>query len=139
MGETRAVNEERLRAMQRAMLAAAGEPVLGGRLFFAGLLTQESEFYIEAATRAGAAALAVAEEMAVAKAAMRSGRVNFVVNSLDEAMRILKNEIRKKQPVAVCVAGAMTPVVAEMKERGVLPDFVLADAAEVGGRVISLN
>ena len=36
----------------------------------------------------------------------RDGVIDFLVNSLDEALRILKNEIRKRQPVAVAVSVA---------------------------------
>jgi urocanate hydratase len=108
---------------------------LSGKLFFAGALTESSARAIEAATKAGAASLVVAEELTAGKAAMRAGTVNFLVNSLDEALRILKNEIRKKQPVAVAVLGAMELVVAEMKERGVQPDVVLEDAG-LGGEIL---
>lgn len=121
------------------LFAGAGETDLGGRLFFAGELVEQRAVYLEAAMQVGAASLVVAGELSVGKAAMRAGTVNFVVNSLDEALRILKNEIRKKQRVAVCVVGALGQVVAEMQERGVRPDFVVAEVAEVGGKVVCQN
>ena len=34
---------------------------------------------------------------------MRDGVIDFLVTSLDEALRILKNEMRKRTAVAVCV------------------------------------
>ncbi len=46
------------------------------------------------------------------------------MTSLDEALRILKNEIRKRETVAVCVAAAPETVEREMLERGVLPDLL---------------
>jgi urocanate hydratase len=49
--------------------------------------------------------------------------VDFLVNSLDEALRILKNEIRKRETVAVCVAAAPEAIVEEMRERGVVADL----------------
>jgi urocanate hydratase len=49
---------------------------------------------------------------------------DFLVNTLDEALRILKNEIRKCETVAVCVAAAPQAVEREMVERGVLPDLL---------------
>lgn len=110
----------------------------GGKLFFAGTLTETSASAIAAATKAGAAALVVAEELAAGKAAMRAGTVNFLVNSLDEALRILKNEIRKKQPVAVAVVGELGAIVTEMKVRGVQPEYVLEDAG-LGGAVVEVN
>jgi urocanate hydratase len=47
-----------------------------------------------------------------------------LVNSLDEALRILKNEIRKRETVAVCIASPPQAVEREMLERGVLPDLL---------------
>ncbi|HEU5457976.1 MAG TPA: hypothetical protein VFU68_05115, partial [Terracidiphilus sp.] len=39
-------------------------------------------------------------------------------------LRILKNEVRKRQPVAVCVSAAPEEVEHGMLERGALPDFL---------------
>jgi hypothetical protein len=50
--------------------------------------------------------------------------VDFLINTLDEALRILKNQVRKRETVAVCVAGAPEAVEREMLERGVLPDLL---------------
>ena len=74
---------------------------------------------------AGCATLAATAEPAAQKQAIRDGVVDFLVTSLDEALRILKNEIRKRATVAVCV-GAPSTVEREMIERGVLPDLVFA-------------
>jgi urocanate hydratase len=49
---------------------------------------------------------------------------DFLVNSLDEALRILKNEIRKHETVAVCIAAAPLAIENEMRERGVVPDLL---------------
>ena len=58
---------------------------------------------MRAANIAGAASLSATADVATQKQAIRDGVVDFLVTSLDEAARILKNEIRKRQPVAVCV------------------------------------
>ena len=58
---------------------------------------------------AGAASLAVTADAAAQKQSIRDGVADFLVNSLDEALRILKNEVRKREPVAVCVAPIRTP------------------------------
>jgi hypothetical protein len=44
-------------------------------------------------------------------------------------VRILKNEIRKRQPVAVCVAAKADFVAAEMAERGIMVDLHLPSHA----------
>jgi hypothetical protein len=49
-----------------------------------------------------------------------------MVNSLDEALRVLKNEIRKKTPISVGLLGELTTVVKEAVDRGVQPDYVVA-------------
>jgi len=58
---------------------------------------------------------------------MRDGTIDFLVTSLDEALRILKNEIRKRQPVSVAVALEPDQVTRQMLERGVLPDLLRVD------------
>src|SRR5580698_3492686 len=85
------------------MEAAQPGPHLGGKLFYAGALTEPACAVTVAANIAGAATLAASDDRHAAKQAMRAGQVDFLVNSLDEALRILKNEIRKRETVAVCV------------------------------------
>jgi hypothetical protein len=58
------------------------------------------------------------------KQAVRSGVCDFVVNGLDEAVRILKNEIRKKNTVAVGLGADLAACLAEIVERGLQPDVL---------------
>ncbi len=97
---------------------------LGGRLLWTGELDAAGCRMVRAANIAGAASLAATADAGVARQAMREGAIDFVVNSLDEALRILKNEIRKHQPVAVGITLAAEAVAAEMLERGVQPDLL---------------
>jgi len=97
---------------------------LGGRLLYAGELDAAGCRLVRAANIAGAASLAATADAATARQAMREGAIDFVVTSLDEALRILKNEIRKRQPVAVGVTVAPFAMEAEMAERGVQPDLL---------------
>jgi hypothetical protein len=106
------------------------ESGMGGKLLFAGELDQAGCRFVRAANIAGAASLTATADASVARQAMRDGVVDFVVTSLDEALRILKNEIRKRQPVAVGVAVSPQDIVAEMVERGVLPDLLPPAAAQ---------
>jgi urocanate hydratase len=50
--------------------------------------------------------------------------VDFAVMTLDEALRILKNEVRKQQPIAVLLEREAAGVLAEMVERGAQPDML---------------
>jgi len=117
---------ERCYAALAAYAAAPenGEPALGGKLLFAGALDEASRALVVAGNVAGAATLAASADSVVPKQALHDGVIDFLVNSLDEALRILKNEVRKRETVAVCVALAPQRVEAEMKERGVAPDLL---------------
>jgi urocanate hydratase len=105
------------------------EPGLGGRLLYAGELDGEGRALLVAGNIAGAASLVATADAAAQKQAIRDGVADFLVTSLDEALRILKNEIRKRAAVAVCIALAPEIVEREMLERGVLPDLLRADVA----------
>ena len=102
---------------------------LGGHLFYAGELTDQARAAITAANIAGAATLSVSADQFIAKQAMRDGVVDFLVNSLDEALRILKNEVRKHETVAVCVTAGPQAIEDQMRDRGVRPDLTLAAPA----------
>jgi urocanate hydratase len=111
-----------------ALTSAAPAP--GGALVFYGTLDRRGMATAVAANIAGAASLGVDAHADRAKLAVRQGICDFMVNSLDEALRILKNEIRKKQPVAVALVGDPERVVAEMLERGVQPDLIACDGLQ---------
>jgi hypothetical protein len=104
-------------------------PHLGGHLLYTGNLNEPARALTIAANIAGAATLAA--DPVAGKQALRDGVIDFLVTSLDEALRILKNEIRKRQPAAVCVAASPQIVEQEMEDRGVLPDLVAQAAAHV--------
>jgi hypothetical protein len=96
---------------------------LGGKLLYAGELDQRGRALVVAGNVAGAASLSASADPTAQKQVIREGVVDFLVNSLDEALRILKNEIRKHNAVAVCVAVAPAAVNSEMLERGVRADL----------------
>ncbi len=99
---------------------------LGGRLLYVGELDDLGRSYTIAANVAGAATLAASGEHSALRNALREGVIDFLVNSLDEALRILKNEIRKHQPVAVAVSLIPDVIESAMLERGVMPDLLPA-------------
>lgn len=110
--------------MRLMQYAVPGENSLGGQLLYAGDLATHGRTLIVAGNIAGAASLAASADPAAQKQAIREGAADFLVTSLDEALRILKNEIRKREPVSVAVALAPPIVEAEMLHRGVLPDLL---------------
>lgn len=105
-----------------ALTADAAKPG-GSLLVYVGLDWRGIALAI-AANISGAASLGLEPNLDRAKASIRRGACDFLVNTLDEALRILKNEIRRKNPVAVALVGAPPSVAAEMVERGVQPEMV---------------
>jgi len=78
---------------------------------------------------AGGTSLALDSDAAAMKAAQRSGHLDFVVNSLDEALRALKNEVRQKRPLSVGLIADVNATLAEIDERGIVPDLRLTPEA----------
>jgi hypothetical protein len=100
------------------------EPGLGGSLLYAGELEGAGSELVVAGNIAGAASLVASADPARQRQAIRDGVIDFLVTSLDEALRIFKNEIRKQETVAVCVTEPPKVVEREMVELGVLPDLL---------------
>lgn len=101
-----------------------GEPTLAGQFLYAGELDEEGRALLVAANVLGAASLTVTADPSAQRQAIRDGVADFLVTTLDEALRILKNQLRKREPVAVCIAGKPQNIEREMEERGVQPDLV---------------
>jgi urocanate hydratase len=115
--------------IQSAASSSNSEPCLGGKLLCAGEIDADGRALIVASNIAGAASLSATANQSAQKQAIKEGVIDFLVTSLDEALRILKNEIRKSQPVAVCIAASPQLVEQEMQERGVQPDLLRPCAA----------
>ncbi|HEX6772241.1 MAG TPA: hypothetical protein VF126_09470 [Acidobacteriaceae bacterium] len=118
----------RVRARYSSLCAAAarrfGTASLGGRMLLIDGLADEGDALLISASIAGAASLVLETRLEAVRYCVRNGIVDFAVRTLDEALRILKNEIRKQQPVAVLLESEPSGVLAEMVERGAQPDVV---------------
>lgn len=77
-----------------------------------------------AATMNGAAFLGIDADPEKIKRQLKAGRCDFMVNSLDEALRILKNAVRKKENVSVGLVADCGEMIRKFSERGVLPDLL---------------
>src|SRR6202012_6196646 len=108
----------RVRVHYMALCAAAaaqfGTGALAGRLLLIDGLADEGDALLIAASIAGAASLVLETGTEAVRHCVRNGIVDFAVTSLDEALRILKNEIRKQQPIAVLLEREPAGVLAEM-------------------------
>src|ERR1700693_1200140 len=80
-----------------------------------------------AATMNGAAFLAIDVDPERIKRRVKTGYCDVMVTNLDEALRILKNAVRKREAVSVGLVGNCADVIPELARRGVVPD-VLTDS-----------
>ena len=77
-----------------------------------------------AATLNGAAFLGIDVDQDRIKRRIRQGYCDICVNSLDEAIRILKVAVRKKQAMSVGLVGNCADVIPELARRGIVPDLL---------------
>ncbi|MGB8655383.1 MAG: urocanate hydratase [Candidatus Acidiferrales bacterium] len=77
-----------------------------------------------AATLNGAAFRGIDVDPERIKRRVKSGYCDMMVNDLDEALRILKNAVRKREAVSVGLVGNCADVVPELARRGVVPDLL---------------
>ncbi len=108
--------------------AAAAEKHFGsdlaGRLIVTGGMGGMGGAQPLAATLNGAAFLGVEVDGEKIKRRIRTGYCDICVNSLDEALRILKNAVRQKQAVSVGLVGNCAEIIPELARRGVVPDLL---------------
>ena len=84
-----------------------------------------------ATTIAGGVFLGIEASPEKLKAAVRNGSCDFMVNTLDESLRVLKNELRKHTPLSAGLLGDADTILAEMVERGVQPDLIAESPLEI--------
>jgi urocanate hydratase len=108
--------------------AAAGEKHFGGdlagKLIVSGGMGGMGGAQPLAATMTGAAFLGIEVDPERIKKRLKTGYCDFMVTSLDEALRILKNAVRKKENVSVGLVGNCADIIPELAARGVVPDIL---------------
>ena len=108
--------------------AAAGKKHFGGdlagKLVASGGMGGMGGAQPLAATLNGAAFLGIEVDPERIKRRVKTGYCDVMVNDLDEALRILKNAVRKREAVSVGLIGNCADVVPEMARRGVVPDLL---------------
>jgi Urocanase Rossmann-like domain len=113
-----------LARLGRESAAPAGNGGFGGKLLLLVGFDADGIAVLIAAGLAGAAALCVDPDPELLREGLRRALCHFLVADLGEALRILKNEIRRQRAVSVCVAADPGLLLAEMAERGVQPDLL---------------
>jgi urocanate hydratase len=97
---------------------------LAGKLIVSGGMGGMGGAQPLAATMTGACFLGIDVDAERIKKRLKTGYCDFMVNNLDEALRILKNAVRKKEAISVGLVGNCADVIPELAERGVLPDIL---------------
>jgi urocanate hydratase len=108
--------------------SAAGDKHFGGdlagKLIVSGGMGGMGGAQPLAATMTGAAFLGIDVDAERIKKRLKTGYCDFMVTTLDEALRILKNAIRKKENVSVGLVGNCADVIPQLAGRGVVPDIL---------------
>ncbi len=97
---------------------------LAGKLVVSGGMGGMGGAQPLAATMNGGAFLGIEVDPERIKRRVKMGYCDVMVNSLDEALRILKNAVRKKEPASVGLIGNCADVIPELVRRGVVPDLL---------------
>jgi hypothetical protein len=101
-------------------------PAWGGGLILSLGLNPEGAALSIAANIVGAVSLAIDNNPAYLRETIRSGACDFVVNTLDEALRAMKNELRKQAPLSVALQADPFLTLAEIFHRGLSPQLFSA-------------
>jgi urocanate hydratase len=97
---------------------------LSGKLVVSGGMGGMGGAQPLAAPMTGAAFLGIDVDPDRIKKRLKTGYCDFMVTTLDEALRILKNAVRKKENVSVGLVGNCADIIPELAERGVVPDIL---------------
>src|SRR5579884_1883115 len=97
---------------------------LAGRLLVTGGMGGMGGAQPLAGTMNGAAVLCIEVDPERIKRRVRTGYCDVMVNSLDEALRILKNAVRRREATSVGLVGNCADVLPELVRRGVVPDLL---------------
>jgi len=97
---------------------------LAGKLIASGGMGGMGGAQPLAATLNGAAFLGIDVDPERIKRRVKTGYCDVMVNNLDEALRILKNAVRKREATSVGLVGNCADVIPELARRGVVPDLL---------------
>jgi len=123
---TERTEDAQTNALRAFLLVCALGEDWRGRLVLVRGLGAEGRAVSVATSIAGGACLAVEADAEACRAALRAGACDFVVNTVDEALRVLKNEIRKQKPVSVALQMDVLAALDELAARGVAPQAYVA-------------
>jgi urocanate hydratase len=97
---------------------------LAGKLIASGGMGGMGGAQPLAATLNGAAFLGIDVDPERIKRRVKTGYCDVMVTELGEALRILKNAVRKREATSVGLAGNCADVIPELARRGIVPDLL---------------
>src|SRR5450755_4631285 len=97
---------------------------LAGKLVVSGGMGGMGGAQPLAAAMNGAAFLGIDVDAERIKRRVKTGYCAVMVNDLDEALRILKNAVRKGEATSVGLVGNCADLIPELAKRGVVPDLL---------------
>jgi hypothetical protein len=98
-------------------------PIWGGQLILSLGLDPAGAALSIAANIAGAVSLAIDNSPTHLREIVRTGAADFVVNTLDEAIRAMKNEVRKRAPLSIALSADPFLTLTEIQYRGLAPQL----------------
>ncbi len=97
---------------------------LAGKLVVSGGMGGMGGAQPLAATMNGGAFLGIDADPDRIKRRVKAGYCDVMVTELDEALRILKNAVRKREAASVGLVGNCADIIPELARRGVVPDLL---------------
>lgn len=110
-------------ALQSFTAISALKPAWGGSVVLSLGLDPQGTALSVASNVAGAVSLAIDNDPVRISEVVRNGAVDFVVNTLDEAIRAMKNEVRKQSPLSVALNMNPDSALQEIIGRGLAPSL----------------
>ncbi|HXE31201.1 MAG TPA: urocanate hydratase [Terriglobales bacterium] len=97
---------------------------LAGKLVVSGGLGGMGGAQPLAATLNGGVFLGIEVDPQRIQRRVKTGYCDIQVSDLDEALRICKNSLRKREPISVGLVGNCAEILPELERRGVVPDLL---------------
>jgi urocanate hydratase len=127
--QTPAVAEQLALVVAYELFSAAGSKYfdgnLAGKLVVGCGMGENGGAQALAAPMHGAAFLGIDANPEKIKQRVKSGFCDVMVNDLDEALRILKNAVRKREATSVGLTGNCADIIPTLAKRGVVPDLLI--------------
>jgi urocanate hydratase len=102
---------------------------LSGRVILTAGLGEMGGAQPLAATMAGAVMLAVEANPKAIERRLKTGYLDTWTTSLDEALRLVEDARKRKQPLSVALLGNIVDVIKELYRRGFVPDLLTDQTA----------